>query len=148
MAENEITIRPYQAEDERDVIDLWFRCKLVVRANNPKCDIERKMTHSPELFLVGVMNGTIVATVMAGYEGHRGWINDLAVAPEFQRHGIGAEMMRSAEERLIALGCPKVNLQVRTGNAGVVRFYESIGYKKDEVVSMGKRLVNDPLYGV
>ena len=148
MAENEITIRPYQAEDEKEVIDLWFRCDLVVPANNPKCDIERKMTYSPELFLVGVMNGAIVATVMAGYEGHRGWINYLAVAPEFQRQGIGTEMMRSAEERLIALGCPKINLQVRAGNAGVVTFYESIGYNKDEVVSMGKRLADDSSYGV
>jgi ribosomal protein S18 acetylase RimI-like enzyme len=85
----------------------------------------------------------VVATVMAGYDGHRGWINYLAVAPDCQRQGLGGQIMAEAERRLRAAGCPKINLQVRTSNAGVIAFYRSIGYVLDDVVSLGKRLEED-----
>ena len=90
------------------------------------------------------MDGQVVASVMGGYEGHRGWINYLAVDPEHQRQGLGRRMMEEVEKRIRALGSPKINLQVRTSNTDVIRFYESIGYKLDDVVGMGKRLVEDP----
>ena len=80
---------------------------------------------------------------MAGYEGHRGWVNYLAVAPENQRAGLAREMMNEVERRLRASGCPKINLQVRYGNAGAIEFYRAIGYIQDDVVSMGKRLENE-----
>jgi ribosomal protein S18 acetylase RimI-like enzyme len=82
----------------------------------------------------------VVATAMAGYEGHRGWINYLAVSPELQRCGIGRRIMEEAEARLRALGCPKINLMVRNTNAAVIEFYRRIGFQLDEVVCMGKRL--------
>ncbi len=144
---NTLEIRSYTPEDEQEVIDLWFQCHLVVPANNPKRDIERKLMVNPELFLVGTLGGKIVGTCMAGYEGHRGWINYLAVSPGYQRKGIAARLVQTAEAKLKECGCPKINLQVRTTNTGVIQFYEHIGYKIDHVVSLGKRLEQDPEFG-
>ncbi len=136
-------IRAFRIEDEPAVISLWERCGLVRAWNDPKKDIERKLRAGAELFLVGVVNDRVVATVMAGYEGHRGWINYLAVAPETQRTGLGREIMNEAERRLRAAGCPKINLQIRGDNYGAVDFYKALGYIPDDVVSMGKRLESD-----
>jgi ribosomal protein S18 acetylase RimI-like enzyme len=97
----------------------------------------------PDLFLVGVMEGKIIACVMAGYEGHRGWLNYLAVDPEHQRRGLARAIVAEAERLLAHSGCPKINLQIRTSNQDVVEFYKRIGYTVDDVVSMGKRLEHD-----
>lgn len=136
-------IRSYQSEDEQAVVSLWERCGLVRPWNNPHRDISRKLQVRGDLFLVGVADGKIVATVMAGYEGHRGWVNYLAVAPEKQRAGLARQMMDEAERRLRASGCPKINLQVRNGNDSAIEFYRAIGYSQDDVISMGKRLEAD-----
>jgi ribosomal protein S18 acetylase RimI-like enzyme len=80
---------------------------------------------------------------MAGYEGHRGWVNYLAVDPGRRRQGLGKDLMAAAERLLAERGCPKINLQVRSENADVIAFYVALGYMKDDVVSLGKRLVND-----
>jgi ribosomal protein S18 acetylase RimI-like enzyme len=87
-----------------------------------------------------VAGSRIVGTVMAGYDGHRGWVYYVVVSPDHRRQGIGTALMERAEEGLASLGCPKVNLQVRAGNEAVVRFYETLGYGVEERVSMGKRL--------
>lgn len=139
----DLKIRPFQPGDEAAVIDLWQRCNLLRPWNDPHKDIQRKLSIQPELFLVGLYEQQLVATIMAGYEGHRGWINYLAVAPEQQQRGIGRVMMDAAETRLHTLGCPKINLMVRSSNAAVLAFYEQLGYKQDEVVCLGKRLVED-----
>ncbi len=139
----EMEIRPFEPGDEEAVVSLWTECGLVVPWNDPSRDIQRKLQVQPELFLVACSGGRITATVMAGYDGHRGWINYLAVLPEHQRRGIGRRMMDEAEGRLRAAGCPKVNLQVRRGNAEVIAFYRRIGFEVDEVVSLGKRLESD-----
>ena len=136
-------IRAYQDRDKEAVIKLWFDCGLVVPQNNPEKDIARKQKVNPELFLVGELDGWIIASCMAGYEGHRGGINYLAVAPEQRRKGYAAMIMEKVETLLWELGCPKINLQVRTSNNKVIRFYESIGFKLDDCVSMGKRLEHD-----
>ncbi|CAN5883419.1 GNAT family acetyltransferase [soil metagenome] len=136
-------IRPFQPANEAAVVSLWMACDLVRPWNDPRKDIARKLQMQPELFLVGAEDEKIVGTVMVGYEGHRGWINYLAVSPEQQGRGLGRELMEEAETRLRALGCPKINLQVRTGNPKVRAFYEAIGYTLDEVVSFGKRLESD-----
>jgi ribosomal protein S18 acetylase RimI-like enzyme len=141
-----ITLRPYQESDQEQVIRLWQRCGLVVAWNNPKRDIERKLKVNPDLFLIAEQGGEVVATCMAGYEGHRGWINYLAVSPEYRRRGIAREIMAEAERRLKAAGCPKINLQIRGRNKEVIAFYRSIGYKMDDVLSMGKRLEEDRPY--
>lgn len=141
-------IRPFRPGDEEPVIDLWKSCRLLVPHNNPVCDMKRKARVNPEWFLIGTFKGEIVATCMAGYEGHRGWINYLAVIPSCRRRGIGRRMMAEAEALLRKAGCPKINLQVRESNLEVIRFYESIGYANDHVLSMGKRLQADPPYQV
>ena len=140
MSSLPLVIRRYQAGDHDQVVALWQRCNLVVTANDPARDIALKLQFQPELFFVGTMDDRVVATVMAGYEGHRGWINYLAVSPDLQRAGLGRRMMAHAEHALRALGCPKINLQVRGSNTEVVQFYERLGFAVEDRVSMGKRL--------
>ena len=136
-------IRPFEADDEPAVIALWERCKLTRPWNDPRKDIARTLGVQRELFLVGTENGRIVAAVMAGYDGHRGSVNYLAVDPQLRRRGHGRAMMRRVEELLLAHGCPKVNLMVRSANAEVIAFYRQLGYAPDEVVALGKRLISD-----
>jgi ribosomal protein S18 acetylase RimI-like enzyme len=136
-------IRAFQAGDEDAVVALWTRCGLTRPWNDPRRDIARKLAVQPELFLVGVFGEAIVATVMAGYEGHRGWVNYLAVAPEHQKRGLGRTLMREAEKRLLERGCPKLNVQVRTSNDEALQFYRRLGYAQDEAVALGKRLIPD-----
>ncbi len=140
------TIRAYQAGDEAAVVSLWQRCGLTRPWNDPAKDIRRKLVEQPELFGVMVGRddaGLVVGTVMAGYEGHRGWINYLAVDPGMQGAGLGRALMDWAEAQLRARGCPKINLQVRQGNEAVLAFYAALGYADDQVVSLGKRLEHD-----
>ena len=136
-------IRAFCADDEAAVVALWHACGLVRPWNDPSKDITRKMGLQPELFLVGTVDGQVVATVMAGYDGHRGWINYLAVAPAHRGGGHGRALMDEAERALRRMGCPKINLQIRSTNADVIAFYSAIGYREDDVVSMGKRLEHD-----
>ncbi len=138
-----MNIRPYAPADETAVISLWSRCGLIALQNNPQADIARKLADSPDLFLVGVAGSEIIASVIAGYEGHRGWINYLAVAPEHQKTGFGRQIMDHAESLLRALGCPKINLQVRSTNTQVIAFYQRLGFSVDPVTSLAKRLVTD-----
>jgi ribosomal protein S18 acetylase RimI-like enzyme len=136
-------IRSFQPEDEPSVIALWQQCDLVRPWNDPHRDICRKLKVNAEWFLVGLVDGQIVATVMAGYEGHRGWLNYLAVVPEFQRRGLARKIVAEAERLLQQAGCPKINLQIRASNQPVIEFYRRLGYSVDDVVSMGKRLEHD-----
>lgn len=137
------TIRTFDPADEASVVALWDRCGLIRPWNDPRKDIARKQRVNPEWFLVAEEKGEVVATVMVGYEGHRGWINYLAVAPSHQRGGTGRALMNEAEKILRAAGCPKINLMVRRGNADVIAFYEKLGFTPDDVVSLGKRLEHD-----
>jgi ribosomal protein S18 acetylase RimI-like enzyme len=136
-------IRPFHSSDEAAVISLWRRCELVRPWNDPAKDIRRKLKVRPDLFLVGCLDGRLIACVMAGYEGHRGWLNYLAVDPKHQRHGYARAIVDEAERLLREAGCPKINLQVRSSNHGVIEFYRRLGYSVDDVVSMGKRLEHD-----
>ena len=136
-------IRPFNPSDEEAVISPWRSCDLIRAWNDPQKDISRKLQVRPDLFLVGLLNGQIVASVMAGYEGHRGWLNYLAVAPEHQRRGYARAIVDEAERLLRAAGCPKINLQIRSSNHGVIEVYRRLGYSVDDVVSMGKRLEHD-----
>lgn len=138
-----MTIRPYRASDEKAVVGLWRTCGLIRPQNDPRKDIRRKLAVNPEWFLVAEQEGRVVGTAMVGYEGHRGWINYLAVEPRYQRAGFGRALMDEAERILRAAGCPKINLQVRASNAAAVAFYQQLGFAVDEVVSLGKRLEVD-----
>lgn len=129
------------------MVALWNVCGLVRPWNDPHKDIARKQTVQPEMFLVATVQeegiDRLVATAMVGYDGHRGWVNYLAVTPGRQRLALGRRLMAEAEAMLLARGCPKINLQVRTTNAGVIAFYKKLGYVQDDAVSLGKRLIPD-----
>jgi len=140
---SQVILRPYRPADAAAVIALWRACDLVRPWNDPQQDIARKLRVNPEWFLVAESAGAVVGTVMAGYEGHRGWINYLAVETGRQRGGLGRRLMIEAERLLRAAGCPKINLQVRRTNPGVIAFYERLGFVVDEAVSLGKRLETD-----
>ena len=135
-----LRVRPYRHADEEAVVALWQGCGLVVEQNDPRRDISTKLAFQPELFLVGLLEKRLVGSVMAGYEGHRGWIHYLAVDPAFRSKSLGRQLMDAAEAALRRLGCPKVNLQVRSENDAVIAFYEGLGYRVEERVGMGKRL--------
>lgn len=135
------TIEPYGSEHRSGVIALWREVfPNAPQRNDPATDIERKLRIQRELFLVAVSERIVLGTVMSGYDGHRGWIYYLTVHPAHRRRGIGADLMRCAESRLAELGCPKVNLQVRSGNRAVVEFYRKLGYEVEERVSLGKSI--------
>lgn len=136
-------IRSFVEADRAAVIELWRRCDLVRPWNDPHRDIDRKLARDPELFLVGERTNAVVAAVMVGYDGHRGWVNYLAVDPDVREGGIGRRLMDEAEERLVQLGCPKLNLQVRGSNENALGFYRRLGYEVDDTVSLGKRLIPD-----
>lgn len=136
-------IRKYHPRDKSELIQLWITCKLVNPKNNPENDIDRKLESGTGWIYIGEEGNRIVASAMVGYEGHRGWINYLAVLPAFQKNGYGRQIMEKAEKELVKIGCPKINLQIRKGNKSVIKFYERLGFVEDEVVSMGKRLVDD-----
>ena len=143
MPQKQMLIRPYRTDDEESLVSLWQVCELTVPWNNPHKDIARKLQVQPELFLVGILDSRLIATVMGGYDGHRGWINYLAVHPDFQGNGYGQEIMNSVETGLREMGCPKINLQIRTANDKIASFYQKLGFTNDHVVSMGKRLQVD-----
>ncbi|MFP4393910.1 MAG: GNAT family acetyltransferase [Anaerolineales bacterium] len=138
-------MRHFTPKDEAAVVALWQRCGLVVWYNDPHEDIRRKMAYQPELFFVGTLNEkgdeTIIASIMIGYEGHRGWINYLAVAPAYQGRGYGRRLMADAETVLRELDCPKIDLLVRSSNREVIAFYEQLGFEVSDAVLLGKLLV-------
>jgi ribosomal protein S18 acetylase RimI-like enzyme len=141
MADLELDIRPYREADEADVVALWTRVFPDSRPwNQPHAYIQRKLAVQDDLFLVGARRGRVIATVLGGYDGVRGWIYHLAVMSEQRRHGCGRAMMSAVEARLRALGCAKINLQIVESNADVVRFYERLGYGVEARISMGRRL--------
>jgi ribosomal protein S18 acetylase RimI-like enzyme len=138
-------IRAFEEGDADEVVALWRLCGLIREWNDPHHDIARKLLVQRELFLVGIEegNGDVVASIMAGYDGHRGWVNYLAVHPDARGAGHGRALMQQVESMLLVRGCPKVNLQVRGDNVEAMSFYAAIGYGIDDAVSLGKRLIAD-----
>jgi ribosomal protein S18 acetylase RimI-like enzyme len=136
-----VLLRPFEDADESAVVALWNEV-LPDSAphNDPLMAIRKKLAVDRDLFFVVVVDGLVAGTVMGGYDGHRGWIYSVAVAPSQQRRGIGRALIERLEEEFSARGCLKVNLQVRASNEGVVAFYKKLGYAVEERISMGKRL--------
>jgi ribosomal protein S18 acetylase RimI-like enzyme len=132
--------RGFQETDREGLICLWSMCDLLRPWNNADHDIDRKLDQDPRGLIVLELYGTVVGSVMAGYDGHRGWVNYLAVHPDRRSQGLGRLLMAAAEDHLTAVGCPKVNLQIRSSNPEAIGFYRRLGYVPDDVVSMGKRL--------
>ena len=143
MTESSLLIRPFKEGDVETLVSLWNMCKLTVPWNNPYKDIARKLKVQAELFLVGYLEDKLIASVMAGYDGHRGWINYLAVHPDFQARGYGKQLMDNVENGLRELGCPKINLQIREGNDKVFSYYQKLGFVEEKRINMGKRIEDD-----
>lgn len=136
-------IRPFASEDTEAVIALWQTCGLVRPWNDPRKDIARKLAVQPELFLVGVDEDQIIASAMGGYDGHRGSAYYVAVSPHHRGKAYGLAIMTELETKLLAMGCPKINLFVRSGNEKVEAFYARLGYEPETARSHGKRLIPD-----
>jgi len=136
-------IRLFKEQDRRSVISLWQACDLTRPWNDPGKDIDRKISFQPNLFFVGERDSQIIASAMAGYDGHRGSVFYLAVSPKYQSMGYGQLLMQHIEQVLINMGCPKLNIVVRSSNERVLGFYNNLSYAHDDVVSIGKRLIPD-----
>jgi len=136
-----IEIRPYRRSDEKAVAALWREVFPDAPSwNEPEKDIARKLEVQREFFLVAVEEGELIGTAMAGFDGHRGWVYYVAVSPAHRRRGVGATLMQSVEDALAGIGCPKLNLQIRSSNHEVKEFYSSLGYFVEDRISMAKRL--------
>ena len=141
VAKNEFTIRTYLAGDREGVVALWRSAFSGDPPwNEPDDVIARKRSVQADLFFVGVLGECVAGTVLAGFDGVRGWVYHLAVLPELRRRGFAGLLMDRVEEGLLELGCPKLNLQVRRSNPDVIAFYESRGHSIDDVISLGKPL--------
>ncbi len=142
-----LEIRPFQKSDQPTVMALWkdvfSYSNYSAPHNDPLAIIEHKLIVQSELFWVGLLNDRIVGTIMAGYDGHRGWLYSLAVAPDVRRRGIGTQLMNHAEQTLKNLGCPKINLQVVASNDSAIEVYKKLGYVIEDRISMGKVMPSD-----
>ncbi len=133
-------IRQFQAGDDQ-VVSLWTNVfGYPAPHNDPAIAIRRKLVVDDGLFFVAELKGVLVGTIMAGYDGHRGWLYSLAVAPAFRRRGFGAALMWHAEQELRRRDCPKINLQILATNEGVAQLYQRLGYRVEDRISMGKVL--------
>jgi ribosomal protein S18 acetylase RimI-like enzyme len=140
---NTVIITPYIDAVHRElVVALWDAVFGYTAAhNNPSVTIDKKLAVDDQLFFVAVADTAVVGTIMAGYDGHRGWIYSVAVAPSHRRQRIGARLVSHAERALIGRGCVKINLQIMEGNENVTAFYSSLGFSVEKRVSMGKRIL-------
>lgn len=138
----DVEIRPYDNSEHRSqVIDIWTSVfKYKDPRNNPSLSIDKKIAANDNLFFIAIDNGEIIGTIMAGYDGHRGWIYSLAVIPEKRRGKIGTKLLKHAENELKELGCVKINLQIHQHNEIVKKFYLNNGYDIEERISMGKEI--------
>jgi ribosomal protein S18 acetylase RimI-like enzyme len=136
-----VRVRVYEERDFPAVERIW-RAVFPVTApyHEPAASVRRMVAQAPDLFFVAEDAGRVVGTVLAGWDGHRGWIYSLAVCPELQRRGIGSLLLTHALDALHERGCPKVNLQVLASNQAVVAFYLRHGFAVEERVSMGRAL--------
>ena len=140
-----LIIRRVTPADAGAVVELWrvvfpeYR-DPVRPQRDPVASVARKLAFGDELFWLAELDGKVVGTAMAGYDGHRGWLYSVGVHPEARRTGVGGRLVAEAERALSELGCPKVNLQVLSGNREALEFWRRVGYAQDDVVPFGKRL--------
>ncbi len=139
-----VQIRTMVPSDSTQLIHLWQQCDLTRPWNDPSRDIDRNLSSAGEIFVAELVeDGQLVGSVMAGFDGHRGSINYLAVAPQWRRTRVASQLLARVEQFLIAQGCPKLNLHVREGNEAAASFYEAHGYSQFHAMNYGKRLIVD-----
>jgi len=126
--------------DADDIIALWRACGLVRPWNDPEADFRLASESESSTILAVRVDGALAGSAMIGFDGHRGWVYYLAVAPERQGSGLGRALMAAAEDWLRARGCPKIQLMVRTSNHAAIGFYEALGLERQEVVTLGRFL--------
>ncbi|AZE95391.1 Protein export cytoplasm protein SecA ATPase RNA helicase [Pseudomonas orientalis] len=138
-------IGPYRDRQHRvQVIELWQQAFGYDTAHNlPSLAIDKKLAVNDGLFFVATDKKAVIGTILAGYDGHRGWLYSVAVRADYRRHGLGSSLVRYAEQALTALGCMKINLQITGGNDAVVGFYEALGYGVEPRISMGKKIAGN-----
>ncbi|MFC3714516.1 GNAT family acetyltransferase [Sphingoaurantiacus capsulatus] len=135
-----IAIGALEPQEADAAVALWQACGLTRPWNDPHADLKFAFDTPTSTILAGRIDGKLAATVMVGFDGHRGWVYYLAVDPTLQRGGHGAVMMRAAEDWLRGQGVPKLNLMVRGDNAVATGFYEAIGYDRSDVIVLQKFL--------
>ena len=142
-------ITPYDNATHRpQVIELWKTAFGYDAPHNaPGLVIDKKLDMKDDLFFVALFEGRVVGTIMAGYDGHRGWLYSVAVHPDCRHKGLGAALVRHAEKALMGRGCVKINLQIADGNERVTGFYESLGFVVEKRVSMGKLIPSNVAHG-
>ena len=139
---NNMLIQSYNnIKHRKQVIDLWSSIFGYKDArNNPQVSIDKKIDVNDGLFFVAIDDEKVIGTIMAGYDGHRGWIYSLAILPEKRNEGLGSKLLKHAENELLKLGCVKINLQILTDNEEIKNFYINNGFKVEERISMGKEI--------
>ena len=143
METTDFLIRDADSSDTDAVIALWHACHLTRPWNDPARDIARAQSQDSTRLVVGTAANQLVASAMVGYDGHRGWLYYLAVAPAHRRQGYGARLIAHAERYLSDLGCPKLMMMVRTGQPALDNYYAELGYTANDVHCLGKRLIPD-----
>ncbi|MEO1168924.1 MAG: GNAT family acetyltransferase [Pseudomonadota bacterium] len=143
MADREPTLSIAGTADRDAVIGLWCDCALTRPWNDPVVDFDAAVATATSDILLLREDGTLIATVMVGFDGHRGWVYYLAVHPDYRREGLGRRLMDAAEAWLRERGAPKIQLMVRSDNADVIAFYEAMGLERQDVVTLGRRLDDD-----
>lgn len=139
-----MTIRPYQEADRAAVLALWEACGLTRPWNPPEGDLDRALAGPSSTVLVAETDGVIEGSVMAGDDGHRGWVYYLSVQPNLQKSGLGRALMDAAEVWLAGRGVRKLELMVRDTNEPVLGFYDALGYQREPVHVLSKWLIPDP----
>ena len=139
---NAVAISSYNDQIHRQsVIGLWTSVfGYDAPHNDPALAIDKKLQAHDDLFFVAHVVGAVMGTIMAGYDGHRGWMYSLAVSPALRHQGIGSQLVSHAEDALIRKGCVKINLQILEANQDVIAFYTALGYSLEKRISMGKKL--------
>ncbi len=133
-------IEPAKAGDKAALVALWRDCGLTRPWNDPAADFALALDSKASIVLIARRDGGIVGSVMAGFDGHRGWVYYLAVSPDHRRGGLGKALMAAAEAWLRTRGAPKIQLMVRETNAGALAFYEALGLERQDVVTLGRFL--------
>jgi ribosomal protein S18 acetylase RimI-like enzyme len=133
-------IRTYRDGDGDRLRTFWLTCGIKIRPGDDDASLARFAERNPGLFLLGEEDGHLVGSALAGWDGRRGWLYHVAVHRDERRRGIGRRLVTELEERLRAIGCPKVNLIVWDDNTWAMRFWEALGYRHEKTVEYAKEL--------